>query len=197
MRKVKIFLASSSELKIERQKFEIEIYRKCKSWFDKDVFLHLDIWEDLSTKVSVNGRSQNDYNEVVKQSDIVVLLAHTKVGIYSAEEFETAYGQFQNTNKPFVFTYFKDTVDVETDNTLNDFKNKLKALNHFYATYSNFDNLWNQFNKELERLFENKFNVMVIENAISGNSDISTLKKPVNIERQINMGDNSTYNENN
>ena len=43
MRKIKIFLASSNELKAEREKFEIEIYRKCKAWFDQDIFLHLDI----------------------------------------------------------------------------------------------------------------------------------------------------------
>ena len=44
MKKIKIFLASSNELNPEREKFEIEIYRKCKAWNDKGVFLHLDIF---------------------------------------------------------------------------------------------------------------------------------------------------------
>ena len=38
MRKIQIFLASSNELKAEREKFEIEIYRKSKAWFDRSLF---------------------------------------------------------------------------------------------------------------------------------------------------------------
>ena len=106
MKKVKIFLASSAELKEERQLFEIEIYRKCKAWFEKGIFLHLEIWEDMSAKMSASGRSQSDYNEVIKECDILILLAYTKVGIYTAEEFEVAHGQFRKTEKPFIFTYF-------------------------------------------------------------------------------------------
>ena len=68
MKKIKIFLASSSELKTEREKFEIEIYRKCKAWFDKGVFLHLDIWEDMSARMSLAG-SQSEYNKFVKDAD--------------------------------------------------------------------------------------------------------------------------------
>ena len=29
-------------------------------------------------------------------------------GQYTEEEFETAFGQFKATNKPLIFTYFKD-----------------------------------------------------------------------------------------
>jgi hypothetical protein len=47
MKKIIIFLASSFELKAEREQFEIEIYRKCKAWYDKGIFLHLDIWVDV------------------------------------------------------------------------------------------------------------------------------------------------------
>jgi len=32
MRKIKLFLASSSELKADRDQFEIFIYRRCKAW---------------------------------------------------------------------------------------------------------------------------------------------------------------------
>jgi hypothetical protein len=51
MKKIKIFLASSNELIDEREKFEREVYRKCKMWFEKRVFLHLDIWEDLTSRM--------------------------------------------------------------------------------------------------------------------------------------------------
>ena len=39
MKKIKLFLASSSELKEDRQQFEIFINRKNKLWIDKGIFL--------------------------------------------------------------------------------------------------------------------------------------------------------------
>jgi len=89
MEKIKIFLASSNELKPEREKFEIEIYRKCKSWFDKGIFLYLDIWEDLSTRLSSTG-SQSEYNKFIRDANLFVFLAYSKVDMYSKEEFEEA-----------------------------------------------------------------------------------------------------------
>lgn len=108
MKTIKIFLASSSELKNDREQFEIAIYRKCKEWLPQhDIFLHLDIWEDYIDAMS-QTRLQDEYNKAVKGCDIFVLLAFTKVGKYTEEEFEKAFGQFKETNKPFIFTYFKD-----------------------------------------------------------------------------------------
>jgi hypothetical protein len=150
MKKIKIFLASSNELKPEREQFEIEIYRKCKAWFDKEVFLHLDIWEDLSARMSLEG-SQSEYNKFVQQADLFVFLAYSKVGMYTEEEFENAFGHFQSQQKPFIFTYFKKPPDASQD-SLAEFKQKLSELKHFYANFNDFNDLWNQFNKELDRL---------------------------------------------
>ena len=71
MKKIKLFLASSAELKPDREKFELEIYRKCKAWYDKGIFLHLDIWEDLSARMSLTG-SQAEYNKFVEAADVMV-----------------------------------------------------------------------------------------------------------------------------
>jgi hypothetical protein len=150
MKKIRIFLASSNELKPEREKFEIDIYRKCKSWFDKGTFLHLDIWEDMSARMSLTG-SQSEYDKFVKEADLFVFLAFSKVGMYSEEEFEHAFGQFKSTQKPFIFTYFKKPPDNAED-SLAHFKQKLSELKHFYANFNDSNDLWNQFNKELDRL---------------------------------------------
>jgi len=162
MKKIKIFLASSAELKTEREQFETQIYRKCKQWFDREIFLHLDIWEDLSARMS-SMRSQDEYNQIIQQADLFVLLAHTKVGIYTGEEFEQAFGQFQSTQKPFIYTYFKQSnISADRSNrqqlqSLRSFQDKLEELGHFYSSYNDFNDLWNQFNKELDRLETDNF----------------------------------------
>jgi len=123
MGKITIFLASSNELRSEREQFEIEINRKNKVWLEKGSFIYLDIWEDLSTGLSKSG-SQSEYNIKVRSSDIFILLAYTKVGIYTTIEFEEAFENFQSTQKPLIFTFFKAPNGIITDPSLEEFQQK-------------------------------------------------------------------------
>src|SRR5262245_65360048 len=107
MEKKKLFLASSSELKEDREQFEIFINRKNKDWINKGIFLDLILWEDFLDAMS-QTRLQDEYNKAIRECDIFLMLFFTKVGKYTEEEFETAFGQFKDTNKPAIFTYFKD-----------------------------------------------------------------------------------------
>ena len=204
MKQIKLFLASSKELKDERELFEIEIYRKCKSWFDRDIFLYLDIWEDLSAKLSVDG-SQSEYNKYVQCADLFILLAYSKVGRYTEEEFENAFGKFKADKKPFIFTYFKDAPE-KTEDSLEAFKKKLQDLGHFYGGFKDSNDLWNQFNKELDRLEEakferNDFKPAAVNNNITGDGNVSNQGGTVNqstinadsqqAEKIVNVGNNT------
>ncbi|WP_160131819.1 hypothetical protein [Kordia antarctica] len=190
MKTISIFLASSNELKSDREKFEIQISRKSNLWIGENVRLELEIWEDFTAKMS-KTRSQDEYNKIIKDGDVFVLLAHTKVGKYTEEEFITAFGAFQETKKPFIFTYFKNS-EVEKEASLEAFQNKLKDLGHFYCFYTNFDNLWIQFNKELDRLLLADFKVNDISESASFNVD----NKGATIKTQFNNGtfNNTTFN---
>ncbi|MBK7872635.1 MAG: hypothetical protein IPJ74_19110 [Saprospiraceae bacterium] len=180
MKKIKLFLASSNELKPERERFEIEIYRKCKAWWDRGIFLHLDIWEDLSARMSLEG-SQSEYNKFVQAADIFVLLAYTKVGMYTAEEFEKAFGQFQSTRKPFIFTYFKICPKL----LIIAWRNSTKTIrfHHFYSPFMDANDLWNQFNKELERLETKEFKEFLQPEGQSNRTIIQNAEKIYNIDR--------------
>lgn len=157
MQKKKIFLASSSELKEDREQFEILINRKNKAWIDKGIFLELVIWEDFLDALS-QTRLQDRYNEAIRECDIFVMLFFTKVGKYTNEEFETAFGQFKQTNKPFIFTYFKDaeittgSVNKKDLMSLLAFQKKLDQLGHFYTVYKNIDELKLKFSSQLDKL---------------------------------------------
>ena len=94
MNTVKIFLASSEELKEDRNAFEILISRRNNDWVDRGVHLRLVVWEDFLDAMS-KTRLQDEYNKAIRGCDIFVMLFFTKVGIYTAEEFETAFKQFQ------------------------------------------------------------------------------------------------------
>ena len=153
MRKIKIFLASSSELKDDREQFEIFINRKNKELQEQDIFLRLELWEDFFDAMSAEGL-QSEYNKVVRESDIFVLLAQNKIGKYTAEEFEQAFGQFSEKSKPFIYTYFKPptTRDREETQSLWAFEDKLKELKHYKTEYKNISELREHFSKQLSKL---------------------------------------------
>ncbi|MDP8033789.1 DUF1704 domain-containing protein [Pasteurella atlantica] len=153
---IKIFLASSNELKKDRENFEIFIGRKNKIYNNQGIFLELRIWEDFNDSIS-STRKQNDYNEAIKDSDILLCLFHTKVGRFTEEEFDEAFSEFKRKGKPAIYTYFKteavnlNSLNREDMNSLWDFQEKLASLGHFYTLYTNTDYLLNQFSNQLEK----------------------------------------------
>lgn len=191
MSKKKIFLASSKELKDDRKEFVILINSKNKEWHDKGVFLELIIWEDFLDAVS-RTRLQDEYNKAILGSDIFVMLFFTRVGKYTEEEFTTAFGQFQATNKPFIFTYFKDA-PVNTGNLnkdtlrLLDFKEKLGELGHFFTSYKNVEELQLKFSQQLEKLVAAKF---IQFDQVDGNE--KTAKKQVSNKSKVKGNNNIT-----
>lgn len=158
----KIFLASSSELKEDREKFEIFINRKNNDWVDRGVFLKLVVWEDFLDALS-KSRLQDEYNKAIRGCDVFVMLFCTKVGRYTEEEFETAFKQFKATDKPFIYTYFKDTnistgsANQEDLMSLRAFQAKLKALGHFKTVYKNIEELQLHFYRQLDKLVASGF----------------------------------------
>jgi hypothetical protein len=188
MLKKKLFLASSSELKEDRKEFEIFINRKNKDWFAQGIFIELIVWEDFLDAVS-NTRLQDEYNKAIRECDIFVMLFHTKVGQYTEEEFENAFGQFKATNKPFIFTYFKDA-EIRTGSankkdlmSLWTFQKKLDALGHFYTVYKNIDELKFKFNQQLDKLAANGFIELK-----SANGEAAAPNGNINTGTQLNTG---------
>ena len=159
MTRLRLFLASSAELSEDRKEFELFINRKNKDWVEKGVFLELVVWEDFLDAVS-KTRLQDEYNQAIRDCHLFVMLFFTKVGKYTEEEFETAFGQFQATSKPFILTYFKDaeiSADRKDLTSLWAFQDKLDALGHFYTRYKNTDELKLHFNRQLDKLAASGF----------------------------------------
>ena len=154
---IKIFLASSSELKEEREQFEIFIYRKCKEYRKEGIFLDLVIWEDFIDAMS-QTRLQDEYNKAIIDCDIFVSLFFTKVGQYTEEEFLQAWETFKVNNKPLIYTYFKDEDikigEIREDDILSllNFKKNLKKEGHYPTPYTSIDSLKNHFSDQLTKL---------------------------------------------
>ena len=190
MEKKKIFLASSCELEADRKDFEVFIARKNKIWYDKGVYFELIIWEDFLDSLS-QTRLQDEYNKAIKDCDIFVMLFATKVGKYTKEEFETAFGKFKKTNKPFIYTYFKDMdlplsqIDMKDFKSLKKFQKRLGKLGHFYTTYKSIEGLREHFGNQLDKLAQNGLVKM----------PKPSKEENYNIVNNITIGNNSSNNQ--
>ena len=210
---IKIFLASSSELKEDREQFEIFINRKNKQYIKKGIFLELVLWEDFIDSMS-RTRLQDEYNKAIIDCDIFVSLFFTKVGKYTEEEFLKAWETFKVNDNPLIFTYFKDadikTSKIEENDILSlfGFKKKLNEKGHYPTNYENINNLKNHFSDQLIKLLpklkekkiylaSNKANIFIdklmssyesleskkISNLLIGLSSIIAQINPENIQR--------------
>ena len=120
-------------------------------------------------------------------------MAYSKVGIYTAEEFAQAYELFKKNKKLRIFTYFKN-IDTKKEDSLDKFKKELEDLEHFYAAYSDFNHLWLQFNKELDRLLLEDFENFSHSQNEKGGFNVDNTG--ANIKNQFNNGkfDGTTFN---
>jgi len=154
---VSVFLASSEELKGDRDAFEIFINRENKELINQGIFLKLDRWEDFIDKMS-QTRLQDEYNKAAINSDIFISLFWTKVGKYTSEEFNVSHTHFKENGKPFIYTYFKNapinTNDVKLKNvqSKDKFLNGLKKLGHYPTTYEDMSDLKYQFKMQLQKI---------------------------------------------
>lgn len=157
LRKVKIFLASSEELRAERDEFDLYFRQRNDQFVEQGYYLEVVRWENFLDAMS-ETRLQDEYNAAVKTSDIFVSLFATKTGRFTEEEFDVAHESFIATKRPFIYTFFKATQintaqAVESDlQSLWEFKRKLRALGHFLTEFSNVEELKLRFRDQLELL---------------------------------------------
>ncbi len=157
---IELFLASSNELKAERDAIEIFIRRENDRLAKKGIYLKLNLWEDLISAMS-RTRKQDDYNEVILKSPIFISLFATKVGQYTQEEFETAYQNFKKGGTTqYIYTYFKNaqistrTMNIEQLSKLDQFKKYLSTEGHFYDNFDDMNDLKLQLKTQLDKIID-------------------------------------------
>lgn len=158
--KYRIFLASSAELITDRQAFEIFLARLNDEFVRLDKHVHFDlyVWERESEAV-FETHKQDQYNQNLANCDLFVLLAWTKVGMWTNKEFDIALSRFRATGKPLLFTYKKiappSHIPSEADQqSLAAFDaNLLHEVGHFTGSYALPAELTTGFRTELDKLF--------------------------------------------
>ncbi len=161
MKTIQIFLASSYELLAERDAIDLHLRTMSDRLINDGIYLKVRRWENFLDAMSERGLQQ-EYNQAVRESDIFLGMFATKVGKFTEEEFDTAWANFKADQRPFVYTYFKDTTVstgsmIEADMlSLFAFKKKLKELKHYVSQFTSIEDLKLQMTEQIHKLLERK-----------------------------------------
>lgn len=110
MKKIKIFFASSI-IEFENERKELYVFvenlsRKFRKKYNIDIEPF--ICENNSFSVTKEERMQTVYNSEIQKSDIVCFIFFTDAGKFTSEEFDVAYKQMQETDKPHILVFLKE-----------------------------------------------------------------------------------------
>lgn len=154
---IRIFLASSSELKDDRDAFDLYFRQQNDRLRKEGFYLEIIRWENFLDGMS-ETRLQDDYNKKVRACNIFVSLFMTKTGKFTEEEFDVAHQTFKKTGKPLIYTYFKETnisssgVNRDDMKSLWAFQEKLTKLGHYQTQYNGVEHLKRHFMDQLNKL---------------------------------------------
>ena len=151
MKTIKIFLACSEELSDDRNAFGSLVYRLDKIYEKRGIRIDLFKWEDYDAAYN-DRRKQDEYNEMVKASDMFLAIFHTKAGEFTIEEFDIATEEFRKKATPKVYAYCKDLKEGEMESQeLKEFKERLfKEMGHYWSRYNNRDSMQLHFVMQLQ-----------------------------------------------
>lgn len=161
MRTIKVFIASSEELKQERLEIADVISNLNNALSPRDIEIHPVKWEYLDASMGVKHK-QEEYNEALKECDICVVLYWTKFGEYTETELNTAYQELcAGRNPKKIYVYFKDTDSLSPQ--LKEFKDSfVTKYGHFFCRFANSDTMKLNFVLQVESFINQSFNDKVL-----------------------------------
>ena len=142
---IKIFVASSDELSVERTALDTMVGHLNYSLNKIGMNIILVKWEFLDASMGPLHK-QEEYNRELKECEICMVLYWTKFGMYTKAELDTAYSELIAGRNPHkLYVYFKDSEQPLTPE-LKEFQDSFPSLyGHFYCVFKNEDALKSHF----------------------------------------------------
>lgn len=165
MKNITVFLAFSDELKNDRNSFHSLVASLDEIFEPRGYRIRCRRWEDFSA-FCTGTRTQNDYNRIVRASDICICMFHRKAGEYTIEEFNQALDEYvKNQSHPKTFVYIRALIEGEMeDEALKRFKEDLfDRVGHYWCNYATDDAMKLHFVMQLERIIP----------SVSGNASVT------------------------
>ena len=141
MKTIQIFLASSIK-EFEREREQLELFiRNVSDHFEAKykIKIRIVLCENIDPSYTAE-RKQEEYNNIIRECEMVFFIFFTKLGEFTYEEFLVAKKQFEEFGKPKIYTYFKNLSSSETmEQSLVNFMSWLdNSLGHYHTNFDHF-----------------------------------------------------------
>lgn len=150
MKTIKVFIASSEELHLERLEFTDMIVQLNKALEPRGIRIEPVKWEHHDASMGPVHK-QEEYNEELKKCELCLVMYWTRFGEYTEEELTIAWEGLKAGNNPRkLYVYFKEPGDASQE--LKDFKESfVTKYGHFYCKFENIDTLRLNFLLQFEQ----------------------------------------------
>ena len=141
-REVVIFFGSSiRELELERLKLESFVNDLSRTFERKYGVKLVPYICENSDPAMTHGRTQEEYNEVIRRSKMCFFVFFKRAGEYTLEELEVARAAFDKNGFPKIYFYFKELKEGEQpEDSLLDLQKQLdEKFGHYYNSFGDID----------------------------------------------------------
>ena len=140
MKTIKVFIASSEELKLERLEFTDMLQQLNRILKPRGLEIEPVKWEYLDASMGPVHK-QEEYNRELKTCQMCLVLYWTKFGECTESELNTAYTELcAGRNPQKLYVYFKDAAEITPE--LQAFKDSFATkYGHFYCRFENVDTM--------------------------------------------------------
>ena len=138
MKEIKVFIAGSKSLTVERDAIRsvLQILSNSNS---KKVLIRTYTYEEFDQSLSYEGR-QKEYNRFIKnEADYVIFVLDGTVGGITLDEFDVAWKTFTSEKRPGIYVYHKPT--NTTSKGIQDVIGRINQCEQYYTEYSDVENL--------------------------------------------------------
>lgn len=141
MKTIKIFVASSEELKPEREMLASLANTLNTALEPRGLHVIVVEWENLDASMGVLHK-QEEYNAKLRDCEMCLVLYWSKFGMYTKSELDTAYEELKSGNNPKkLYVYFKNGGKEPADE-LKEFRDSFPTrYGHFSNQFENVDTL--------------------------------------------------------
>lgn len=190
MKEIKVFIAGSKSLTVERDAIRsvLQILSNSNS---KKVLIRAYTYEEFDQSLSHEGR-QKEYNRFIKsEADYVIFVLDGTVGGITLTEFDIAWKTFTSEKRPGIYVYHKPT--NTTSKGIQDVIGRINQCEQYYTEYSDIENLKLKVESAFRRVIDS-----------ANGEDYPIIKKfkewcktrkqtSVNDSKEVNANDNADY----
>lgn len=139
-KKIRIFVASSDELKAEREALASLANSLNTALESNGIQIIMVEWENLDASMGAKHK-QEEYNEKLRECDMCIVMYWTKFGMYTETEFDIAVKEMNEGRNPHkIYVYFKKSDNISPE--LKKFGDSFPTrYGHFFTVFENSDTL--------------------------------------------------------